>query len=194
MSRIIPIILILIVIAASIAGIWSIGQSIFGGGAPAPTEVVNRGAENLTKTESGSGVRMTVRGPIVGNEEHNSYTITVKPNYRNMTTYKGYNKKPIQRKELSNNKKAYTELVHALDRLGYMDDLPFIDSANDTRGICATGTLYEFEVLKDNKSVQKLWTASCTRGSFNAKLTLVRELFLDQIPDNYKLLGKIDAS
>lgn len=194
LSRILPIALILVVIAVAVAGLFSLGQSMFGGDTQSGI-AVNEGEEALTRTENGSGVRMTVRGEIVGNGEFNSYTITIRPTYRNMTTYVGYEKQIVERRELNNNKEAYEQLVYALQRLNYMGATPFEGERNDTRGICATGLLYEFEVLRDNRSVQKLWTTSCDdSGSFDANLTRVRELFQDQIPDMYKLLRDIDLS
>jgi len=192
LSRVIPVILIMIVIAAAVAGLISVGQSILGGDTQQPAEV-NVGRQALTEVKNGSGIRMTVRGPIVANEEFHSYTITIRPNYRSITTYVGYNKKPLNHRELNNNKRAYEQFVYALSRLDFMNSMPLRGEVNDTRGICATGMLYEFEVLQNNKSVQKLWTTSCggSRGSFNSNLTRTRELIQDQIPGIEKILGKV---
>jgi hypothetical protein len=65
---------------------------------------------------------------------------------------------------------------------------------NDTRGICATGRVYEFEVLQGSSVVKRLWTSSCrgSQGSLKANVTQVQKLFTDQIPDGRKTLSEIN--
>jgi hypothetical protein len=194
LQRIIPIALVLIVVAAAIAGIVSIGQSLFSG-EQQPT-AVNVGKRDLKDDDLKAGVRMTIRGPIVGNEDHKSYSITVRPTSRDMTLYTGYNKKEVDSKQLRNNEHAYEQFVYALDLAAYMDGAPFTGSANDTRGICATGEVYTFELLQGTNTVQKLWTTSCKnfKGSFKANRPFVEKMFKQQIPNYDNLLAKIDMS
>ena len=193
LSRIIPVILILIVIIAAVAGLFSVAQSIFFNETPQPASV-NNSREALTKTTIDRGVRMTVRGSIVGNEDFNSYSITVRPDSRSMTTTVGYLNKQISNKKLGNNIPAYEQFVYALDIAGYSDGTPLTGDANDVRGICATGEVYTFEVLDGTKSVQELWTSSCKniRGSFSATRSYIVKLFQLQIPEYTQLLRKID--
>jgi hypothetical protein len=65
---------------------------------------------------------------------------------------------------------------------------------NDTRGICATGLVYEFEVTDADSTVKRLWTSTCkgSPGSLKASVTQVKNLFLSQIPDSDHLLDKLD--
>lgn len=188
-SRFGAIILFFVVIVVMIAGIVWAGRMIFGDGGPT-TETDNPGREALTNVTADSGVRMTVRGPIIADETHRSYRITIRPNSRNMTTYQGYLKTVIQSESLSNNTRAYEELSFALDGAGMMSNKPFTDEQNDTRGICPSGKLIEFEVLRGDIIVQQLWTTTCegAKGSFDAKSTTIQKLFTDQIPGSSKMI------
>ncbi len=198
LQRLVPIILVLIVIALAIAALVSLGRTFFGGddsSSPSPTPV-NTGKQALTSTQADRSVRMTVRGPIVADENFHSYTITASPDARNMTTYTGYTDKEVDNEQLQNTHKAYEQFVYALSRANLMEGTPLSGADNDTRGICATGYLYEFEVLQGDNSVQKLWTSTCTGspGSLKANLQQVTSLFRSQIPDYSKLLSKINFS
>lgn len=195
-SRIVPIILVLVVIALIIAALVSVGRAIFGGGEQPEQSQVEVGRNALLDTSSGHSVRMTVRGPIVADEDFRSYQIIISPARRSIATYTGYLAKPLQSKQYSNNKKAYEELVYSLDKANMMkgDELP--DEKDDTRGICATGNVYEFEVLESGRSVKRLWTSTCkgSPGSFKASVSQVQNLFLKQVPDEKELLKDIKLS
>lgn len=189
--RVIPIILILVVIAVAIAAIVSIGQNIFGGGAQ--PEEVNQGKRSLVSTSEDRSIRMTVRGPIVADENYFSYTITAKSTGRTMTTYNGYLNRQLETKELQNNIPAYEQLVYALDRAGMMDAPELSGDANDTRGLCATGRIIKFETLRGNNVIKSLWTSTCrdNPGSLKVEHARLQNLFKAQIPDYIKLLSKI---
>lgn len=195
-SRIVPIILVLVVIALVIAALVSIGRAIFGGGESPQQAQVDVGRDALLDTSVNHGVRMTVRGPIVADEDFRSYQVTITPSQRSMATYSGYLTKTISSKQYANNHKAYEELAYSLDKANMIkgDELP--DDKNDTRGICATGNVYEFEVLEDGRSVKRLWTSTCkgSPGSFKASVGQVQNLFLKQIPDQKELLKDIKLS
>ncbi len=108
LSRVIPIIIVIIVIALAIWAMVSLGRAMFGGDSSttSTTEPVNNGKAALTQTTADRSVRMTVRGPIVASENFNSYTITVTPSSRTMTTYVGYVGQQINTEQLSNDTQA----------------------------------------------------------------------------------------
>jgi hypothetical protein len=190
-----PVILVLIVVGIAIAALISLGRAMFSGGGAEPSLApVNSGKDALTKTTADRSVKMTVRGPIVAQENFHSYMIKVTPDSRNMTTYKGYLSEEVDSDKLDNNVQAYTQFVYALSRANLMEGTPLSGDANDTRGVCANGTVYEFEVLQGDKSVQKLWTSTCkgSQGSLKANLAQVSRLFRLQIPDFSKLAEKIN--
>jgi hypothetical protein len=195
-SRVLPIILVLIVVAIAIAALVSVGRAIFGGGSAPDQTQVDVGHEALVNTSPNRSVRMTVRGPIVADENFRSYQVTVDPNNRALVTYSGYLNQMIDSKQYTNNQKAYEEFVYSLDKANMMKGEELKDDKNDTRGICATGSVYEFEVMTDNSTVKRLWTSTCkgSSGSFKASVSQVQSLFLKQIPDSTKLLKDINLS
>ena len=193
-SRIVPIILVLIVVAIVIAALVSVGRAIFGGSGQ--TAQTNAGRDALLDTSLGHSVQMTVRGPIVANEQFHSFQITVNPSTRAMTTYQGYLDQPINSKTYDNNAKAYEQFVYALDKADLMSGDELTGDKNDTRGICATGLVYEFSVMSADSTVRRLWTSTCkgSPGSLKASVTQVGDLFKAQIPDESTLVRGLDLT
>ncbi|MDB5177272.1 MAG: exported protein of unknown function [Candidatus Saccharibacteria bacterium] len=197
-QRIIPIVLVLIVIVVAAVALFSVARTLFfsGDSNTSQTQTVNSGKQALTNIQAGHSVRMTYRGPIVGQDKFHTYTITASPDSRNMTTYVGYLGQQVDTSQLTNNTQAYEQLVFALDRAKLMDGTPLTGDADDRRGICATGTVYEFDVLEGSSSIQNLWTSTCkaSAGSLKASLPAVSKLFQLQIPDYSKLFSKMNSS
>lgn len=193
--RILPIALVLIVVAVAIAALVSVVRVVF---FPASsgneTSQVEIGKENLLSTSSGHAVRMLVRGGIVADETFRSYQVVISPSARTLTTYKGYLDQKIDSARLSNNVRAYEEFVYALNRADLVEGKPLGGDGNDLRGVCATGILYVFDVIKNNKSIYNLWTSTCkgNKGSLSANISELRVLFLDQIPNSAEIVNKID--
>ena len=189
-QRIVPIALVILIIIVAVAALISVGRTLFGGNSE---PVVNTGKEALLNTSLDRSVRMTVRGRIVGDNAFNSYTITVTPTTRTLTTYQGYLLTELEKNEQTNNSKGYQQFVYALDRANMMEGDEPEGDANDTRGVCATGQLYRYEVLQGSNVVKELWTTSCSRsqGSLKANNQLLVRLFKAQIPDNSAQLGRI---
>lgn len=193
-SRVVPIVLILIVVAIAIAVLVSVGRAIFGGNSTQETARVDLGVESLLNTAVDRSVRMTVRGPLVADENFRSYQIAVDSSSRRLTTYSGYLDKTIDNVQLGNNTRAYEEFVYALARANLMRGTELDDEKNDRRGICATGRVYEFEVLQGSSVIKRLWTSTCkgSAGSLKADVKQVDKLFHEQIPDSKTTLNKID--
>lgn len=192
-SRIVPILLVLVVVAIAIAGLVSVGRMVFGGDQN-NEEQVDVGRDALLSTSVDRSVRMTVRGPIVADEAFRSYQITVTPTKRQFVTYSGYLESPLETKQYSNNNKAYEQFVHALDKANMMNGEAFEGEQDDTLGICATGNVYEFDVLRADSSVKRLWTSTCrgSSGSFKASVDQVESLFVQQVPDAREVLKDLD--
>ena len=193
-TRIVPIILVLIVVAIVIAALVSVGRAILGGSTQ--TTQTNAGRDALLDTSLGHSVQMTVRGPIVANEQFHSFQITIDPSSRAMTTYQGYLDQPINSKSYDNNAKAYEQFVYALDKANLMDGDELTGDKNDTRGICATGLVYEFSVMNADSTVKRLWTSTCkgSPGSLKASVAQVGDLFKAQIPDESSLVRGLDLT
>jgi len=193
-SRIVPIIVVLIVIAIAVVILVSVGRALFGGNDQSSQVETDSSRQALLNTSLDHSVRMTVRGPIVANEDFRSYQITVSSDSRNLSVYKGYLGQVISSKQFSNNTQAYEQFVYALDKANLAAGTELPDDSDDTRGICATGSLYEFEIMNGETAEERLWTSTCkgSRGSLKASVTQVQNLFLQQIPDSNDLLDEVN--
>lgn len=192
-SKLLPVVLVAIVAVVAIIAMVSLGRALLGG--DDRNEPVDDSANRaLLNTEADRGVRMTVRGPIVGDESFRSYEIEVTPIGRRMTIYQGYQREVLENERLDNSTAAYTEFVNALSRAGYTEEAEESDAIDDTEGACATGRLYTFERLQAQSVTGELWTTSCRQiaGSFRGNAVLIRDLFQDQIPNSQDLLREID--
>jgi hypothetical protein len=190
-SKFLPIVLIILVAAIAIALLVSIARNIFSGSGSTPQVDISR--EALLSTDSKRAVQVTVRGSIVADEEFYSYRITVTPSSRKLVTYNGYLGTAIDTVSLGNNIPAYEEFVHALDRAGMALGKQSADQ-DDVRGVCATGLVYEFHIINGDDTVKRLWTSTCSRirGTLNADVRQLTDLFALQIPDGKSIIRKID--
>lgn len=190
-TRFLQITFAVLVVVLVIGVIGYVGRMLF-----FPTAVVNspdKGQTALVSTLADSQVRMTVRGPIVADENFRTYQFAITPNERLLTLSKGYMDEQFDNIALSNNIPSYEQFVYALSRAGMMNGAELSGESNDTRGICATGRLYKFEVLKAGKTVKMLWSTSCgnTSGSETANISTLRKLFIDQIPGASAKIGRL---
>lgn len=195
LSRFIPILLVVVITIVAVAAVIAIGRALMGGGGQ-PTESVvqiDEGRQALLASDSSRSVRLTVRGPIVADEKHRSYQITVSPDTRKMNIYEGYLDKELEAKTLGNNTKAYEEFIHALDKRKMMSGKVLTDEQNDLRGVCASKKIYELETLVNGETVKRLWTSDCegAKGSALANVPEVVDMFMKQIPDGKKMAGKV---
>ena len=191
-SKILPAVLLAIIVIVAIVAVVAVGRSILNrNSVEAPVDTF--ASQALLNTDADYSVRMTVRGPIMGEEDFYSYQVEVSPIGRRLTTYNGYQGQVIDDARFAGSTAAYTEFVHALNRANFTSEAMLTDEQNDTRGTCATGRLYSFEILRAQSVIKRLWTSSCrgVSGSFRGDASFVRDLFLDQIPNSNDLLKKI---
>lgn len=185
-SRLLPTILTVIVIIIAIIGLVTLARALFFSGSTSqPRSEVDTNKQALLDTTDGSAVSMTVRGPIVAEENFRSYQIIVSPTSRDIKTYTGYLGTVLQQETLSNNTAAYDQFVHALDKANMSAGKQLSEAQNDVRGVCANGRVYEFRTLKNGEAIQTLWTSTCggSKGSLKASETQLSQLFQNQIPD-----------
>lgn len=183
-SRVLPTILTIIIIIIAIAGLVALARLIFGGGDSASNQILDKSEENLLSTSVDRSVSMTVRGPIIADEDFRSYSITVTPTSRDFRAYTGYLDVITNSQTLSNNTAAYGQFVNALNKANLVAGDPFEGDRNNVLGICATGKVYEFRLLNNNKEEEMLWTSTCSGspGSLKASASQLSALFLNQIP------------
>lgn len=194
-SRILPTIIVLAVIVVAVIALVAAGRALFRGGDQLQP-VDDSASRALLGTDADHSVRMTVRGPIVAEENFRSYQVEIGPSSRRLTTYRGYMDQVIDNKQYINEMAGYVEFVHALDRANFLKEANLKDEMDDTRGICANGRLYTFEVLEAQSPVKSLWTTSCNKApsTFKGNAAGIRDLFLRQIPDSREVLRKVDLS
>jgi hypothetical protein len=194
-SRIIPVVLVILVIIIAIAAIVSLARVIFFSGSSTSTTVdVSHTA--LLDTTAEHSVTMTVRGPIVADESFHSYKIDISPNTRTINTYQGYLDTVVQTDTLDNNVAAYGQFVNALDKANLTKGTQLTGDANDTSGICATGDVYQFTIYDGSTDVKDLWTSTCSgsKGSLDASVTQLTDLFVKQIPGADTMINNVDLS
>lgn len=193
--RTLPIILVVVIIIIAVAALVSLARAVFFSGSNGSSGgIVDISRDALLSTDVDREVTMTVRGAIVADEEFNSYSITVSPSSRVMTAYTGYLDAVIDRQSYGNNTAAYDEFVHALDKANMAKGDQLEGEANDVRGVCATGRVYEFGIIYEDELVKGLWTSTCkgSPGSLDASADQLRQLFLAQIPDSDEILDQVD--
>lgn len=191
-QRFIPIIFVLVIIALIIAAAVSVVRIFTGGGGEPTTSITDTSSQALLSTTADRKVRMTVRGQITGDETFRSYQITATPGHRTFTRYQGYEGNPLVNKTYDNNVKAYDEFVHALNLANLPKGTQLTGNADDTRGVCAGGVLYEFEIINGSSVVKRLWTTTClgNKGSLAGDVGQLQQLFIAQIPDADDYIGK----
>ena len=190
-SRFFPILVVIIIAAIIIFGLVSLVRVMTHSGTKSPDAAVSLTSQ-LLNTENDRSVSMVGRGPIVGDENFNSYEITVSPTNRTITTWQGYDhNKTIATETLGNNTKAYDQFVNALNYAGYTKSAIML--SNDTHGLCANGRVYDFVLASGASSLDDRWTTNCgIKGSFRGSAPAVRLLFLAQMPDAPKLVNDIN--
>ncbi len=183
-ARLVPLFIVLIVVALIIAAIVAAGRAFFGGNSDTTsTTQVTAGRQALLKTDVSRSVSMTVRGPIVADENFASYRVEISPTSRDLSVYSGYLDERTGGTRLANSTRAYEQFVYALDKANMMKGGQ--SASSDLRGICAIGYVYEFAVNKDDEVTQMLWTSTCSgsNGTLDASKEQLSNLFLTQIPN-----------
>lgn len=185
-TRILQRIFLLLIIIVAIVGVFLIWQAV---SSADKSPSIDAGREALLKTSDNYGVRLSVRGPIVADEDFRSYKIFVSPSVRELQTYEGYKSKSLKQIKLNNNTPAYEQFIYALDKAGFMNG----DGELNNRGVCSGGYVYEFETLKDEKTVKKIWTSSCNnvKDTANSNVRHISRLFLSQVKGGELLVKEL---
>lgn len=190
--RFIPVALVIVVAIIAVVGLVYLARIMFfsGGSILVPSDTSR---EALVSTTVDRSVRMKVRGPILADEDFRSYQIRISPNQRALTLYEGYENDQINDTVLYNNIPAYIQFVNALDRARMMNGTELGGEMNNTAGVCASGLLYEFQILNKNDVQKSLWASTCNtpRGSLRGNVNILSGLFIKQIPDAQKKINDL---
>jgi len=182
-------IIFMVVVVALIAGLVAAARYLFSGNSQRNEEtqtIIESARDQLLAVNTGRSIRMTVRGPIVADENFSSYQVAISPSSRVYTLFDGYLDAVKDTKSFDNNTKAYEEFVYALDKANITKPGKYTeDQASDLRGICATGRIYKFEFIDSGSVKKNYWTSTCkgSPGTFGANIPQVTNLFSAQLPD-----------
>lgn len=151
-----------------------------------PKEEINL----LDYANSQTVVRLVVDGPVVADQNHQGYSITVGRDANVIEVTKGYNEEVVRAQTYSNNSEAYANFLRALQLQNFtkgVDD----PSRAEMRGFCPNGSRFVFEIETTGRNVQRFWTSTCGGGTFRGNSAAVRNLFSRQIPDFNKLTADV---
>ena len=192
-SRVLPTILVVVIIIIAIIALISGVRAFFFSGPSVSQESTDTTVKSLLSTSISSSVSMSVRGPIVADEDFHSYRIIVSPTTREITTFNGYLGTVVGQQTLSNNTVAYEEFVNALNLAKMSAGNQPVGGASDVRGICAVGRLTEFSILSNDMAVETLWTSTCSgsQGTLRANSDQLSNLFIAQIPEAGTLIRSV---
>lgn len=186
-ARVIPLIILVVVVGALIFGLITVGRYIFGGGSNTDEQsVVDQARDQLLTVDTERSMRMTIRGPIVGDEAFRTFEVRISPIQRQYIVYDGYREAVSSQRTFDNNSRAYEQFVYALDKAALTRPGKFTEEeASDIRGICAVGRVSEFELYDGETQLQRWWTSSCkgSPGTLGASVSQVTDLFSAQLPD-----------
>lgn len=182
---VILLVIMLVFIGLVAWGLLSIARNLFnrtsdGFGSQTTSEQLQE-SEDVLRTAAVA--TFEVSGPVVANEEHRSYIITVTNAQTDIKLYERYGAKVIEQKSYPNTQEAFDAFMSALanenvtaEKAGATDEATFIEE-----GSCARGRRYIVEI---DSSIRR-WTTSCSSKDGNADFSMsrVRSLFQKQIPD-----------
>lgn len=153
-----------------------------GGGGPIGKKPVNIADYATTDVQ----VRMSVRGEINNNQEHEDMTITVGRDQTVANLLTGYEGAVKLSESTGNNPVSYKAFLSALHNESFTKEkLPPAGIQYD--GACPNGKRYTFEFLNGGDDAPKsLWATTCGKkvGTFDGDLTAVKNLFEAQVPSN----------
>jgi hypothetical protein len=135
-----------------------------------------------TYASTDTEMTLLVDGPENADQGHQGYRITIGRSQSSIDILQGYQRTVTATKTYPNNQEAYETFLRALNGAGFAKG----DTASkntDERGICPMANRYIYEVVSGSDPVQRFWSASCTRGTFQGNASQVQNLFRGQIPD-----------
>lgn len=149
-----------------------------GGGSKVPTT-----KKPLTSyATADSQVRLTIDGPINAQQEHKQIVITVGQSQTNYQQVTGYDGAVVKQQAFANTASGYSVFLHALQHAGFTrgDTAPEL---KDERGYCPQNNRYIFELIQNDKDVQRFWATDCGKPkTYLGGLGLTLSLFKAQVP------------
>jgi hypothetical protein len=163
---------------------------IFRGGSDNVTAPeVKRLAEYASEENTTS--QFTIAGAINGEEDHRIVSITVTDSARRIEILEGYDGRVLERKSYPNTTAAFEAFLAGLEQAGFSNE-------RRTRvafeSVCPDGRRFSYGLESGDESVVDTWSASCEKGSFAGKPSLVQSLFQAQIPEYNEFTSDVSFS
>lgn len=154
---------------------------LFRGGGKPKVPATSKTLDSYASTSA--EVRMTVDGPVNADSMHNQIQITIDRQNVTFEHLQGYEGNSVKLQQYPNNQSAYTTFLLALAHAGFTRGN--IDPAlRDERGYCPLGNRFIFELIQDDRTLQRFWATTCGKpATFLGNFSLVRSLFQAQVPD-----------
>lgn len=154
-----------------------------------------RTTKALADYASSSAVaRLTIDGPINADQNHQVVRITVGQNETEYEQIQGYEGHVLNRQVYANNQNAYSNFLYALGHAGFTQGDRSKLLANE-KGHCPLGQRYVFELIENDKRIERYWSSSCGNiKSYNGNLGVTLKLFQAQVPDYDSLTQSLTLS
>jgi len=137
-------------------------------------------------------MQLVVDGPIIADQDHRAFRITVGNSQVTVEALKGYQFETIESKAFTNNQESYTNFLRAIDAAGFSRGNEKSPNTNP-KGTCPSGSRVNLKIWNGATEVQNYWTTSCGgQGNFKGNLQQVRSLFVKQVPKtDQRIVGRL---
>jgi len=144
-------------------------------------------------SNNSSEVSFTQDGITNADELHRSIKITVNNHLTNLTVFSGYQGRILKSQTIANNVDSYREFLASLQKSGF-DNQRKIDSSITLIGQCPLGYKYVLGASGFLNTPKTLWTTSCSsvKGTFAGKITIIEQLFHNQLPNYNDFVADVE--
>jgi hypothetical protein len=140
------------------------------------------GSTLVNYATSDTVMKLTIDGPEIAQQNHQSVQITVGKGSVDYQQLVGYNGQIVNVQSFPNTVASYDVFLHALYYANYLKGNTD-PNKSDERGICPLGTRYVYAIYNSSdKAIQRFWSTSCGSATFGGASSLVQSLFTNQVP------------
>lgn len=127
---------------------------------------------------------LDINGPITAQSTHNEVKIIVSNLDVNLQVLKGYDGEIILNQVFSNSQNSYNAFLRSI----YLNGFTLKTNKNIVKnsiGLCATGDVYNLELLLNSSYIVNSWETNCggSNDNFAGNLTEIIDLFESQVPN-----------
>jgi hypothetical protein len=149
------------------------------------------GATLVGYSTTNTVTKLSIDGPVVAQQNHESVVITVGKSSVVYDQMVGYNGQSVNVQSFPNTVASYDVFLHSLYYANYLKGDTSPSKSNES-GVCPLGTRYVYSIQNGNKTIERFWSTSCGVGTFGGNASLVQTLFQAQVPDYFNLTGSLN--